>query len=152
MYCARPPSLSQSGVSLIEVLVGFLILSTAIAGFASLQFNAARAARGSLQRTDAAILANSIIDAMQANRANASTAGGNQYNTIQQCEVPPWGATLAANDLHAWFDSLHQSLGDSACASITCNSNNFCTVDIFWEGRPALGARALQKLQLVGAL
>jgi len=152
MFSARPPYPRQVGLSLIEVLVGFLILSIAIAGFSGLQLYAVGAARSSLQRTDAAVLASSILDAMHANRFEASVAGGAQYNIKNQCAQPAVGATLAAYDLQAWFDSLHQSLGDSACASIICNTNNFCTVDISWEGSPALSLSTAQRLQLVAAL
>jgi len=153
MFSARPPRNRQTGMALIEVLIAFLILSIALIGFSSLQVRAAKAAQSSLQRTDAAILAGSMLDAIRANRdANKWAPGGKQYNISNQCSVPASGATLASNDLHSWFDSLQKSLGSSACATITCSMSYYCTVDISWDDSRALGGAATQKFQLVGAI
>ena len=62
---------AQRGVALIEVLIAFLILSVGLVGFSALQVRAVKATQSSLQRNDAAMLANFILESMRANKAAA---------------------------------------------------------------------------------
>jgi len=154
MISTSRPSRRQSGVVIVEVLVAFLILSISVIGYSSLQVHATKASQSNLQRTDAIILATSIIDAMHANRVEAVSTGGSKYNKTSLCSVPPVTSppTLASNDLHDWLASLQKSLGSGACATIECGANNFCQVDITWDDSRALGGSTTQKLQLVTQL
>ena len=60
---------AQRGVALIEVLIAFLILAIGLVGFSALQVRAVKATQSSLQRNDAAMLANFIMESMRANKA-----------------------------------------------------------------------------------
>ena len=153
MGATSPPPRQQSGLALIEVLMAFVILSVALIGFSGLQLRAAKAAQSSLQRTDAVILAGSMLETMRANRwvVGAMGPGYWQYNN-NLCTVPAAGATLSSNDLHDWFDSLKKTLGSSACGSIICTGAFYCTVEITWDDSRALGGAAAQKFQMGGAL
>lgn len=144
---------AQRGVALIEVLIAFLILSVGLVGFSALQVRAVKATQSSLQRNDAALLANSILESMRANRA-AATAAALPYNLSKTCVTPGASATLANTDLAAWFGALKTALGNvvSTCADITCTTAGVCTVNVYWDDSRALGGSATQSLQMVSRL
>ena len=144
---------AQRGVALIEVLIAFLILSVGLVGFSALQVRAVKATQSSLQRNDAAMLANSILESMRANRA-AATAAALPYNLSKTCVTPGASDTLADTDLAAWFGALKTALGNvaSTCADITCTPGGVCTVNVYWDDSRALGGSATQSLQMVSRL
>ena len=144
---------AQRGVALIEVLIAFLILSVGLVGFSALQVRAVKATQSSLQRNDAALLANSIFESMRANRS-AAFVGGLRYNISKTCTTPTASATLADTDLAAWFGALKTALGNvaSTCADITCTPGGVCTVNVYWDDSRALGGSATQSLQIVSRL
>ena len=144
---------AQRGFALIEVLIAFLILSVGLVGFSALQVRAVKATQSSLQRNDAALLANSILESMRANRA-AVVGGTLAYNISKTCATPAASASLADTDLAAWFGNLKTALGDmaSTCADITCTPTGVCTVNVYWDDSRALGGSATQSLQMVSRL
>lgn len=144
---------AQRGVALIEVLIAFLILSVGLVGFSALQVRAVKATQSSLQRNDAALLANSILESMRANRTVA-TAITLAYNISKTCTTPGSSGTLASADLVAWFGALKTALGNvaSTCADITCTTAGVCTVNVYWDDSRALGGSATQSLQIVSRL
>ena len=145
---------AQRGVALIEVLIAFLILSIGLVGFSALQVRAVKATQSSLQRTDAAMLANFIMESMRANRAAAIDVALPYNLTTQTCTAPPASATLAGTDLAAWFSALKTALGNvaSTCADITCTNAGICTVNVYWDDSRALGGSATQSVQMVSRL
>lgn len=64
MYCAR----AQAGLTLLEVLIAVLVLAIGLLGIAGLQTSALTNNFVSYQYTQAAILAQSMLDRMRANR------------------------------------------------------------------------------------
>jgi len=60
------PSNRQAGMTLIEVVVAIVVLAIGALGVAGLQARALKGNESSLQRTQAVIAANSLIDAMHA--------------------------------------------------------------------------------------
>lgn len=142
---------AQRGVALIEVLIAFLILSVGLLGFSALQVRTVKSTQSSLQRGDASLLANSILESMRANRAAALLQA---YNLSLTCDVPAASGSLASADLVAWFTALKAGLGSGAgtCGDITCNAEGLCTVNVYWDDSRALGGSATQSLQLLGHL
>lgn len=130
---------TQSGMSLIEVMVAIVILSIGALGVAGLQARALKGNESSLQRTQAVIAANSLIDAMHANvlprNSIAMTCNG--------------GAGFFAN----WLGDLQANLGAASCGQIVCAANanpagtTRCVVTVQWNDDRAGGAQA-QQLQL----
>lgn len=150
----RPrPLKAQRGVALLEVLVSFLILSVGLVGFSALQARALKATQSTLQRTKAAMLANSILDSMRANRAIAITSPSG-YLVAKTCTTPTASATLADNDRAVWFTNLKNAFGkfDSTCADLNCDITGLCTVNIYWDDSRALGGSGSQTFNLVSAL
>ena len=156
----RTSIVKQRGVALIEVMISFLLLSVALIGFSALQVRTTKATQSSLQRTDASILASSILESMRANKANAIDPSL-PYQLAKTCSytLPAAPNTLAQIDLNNWFTALKNAMGTfaSTCADITCTDANsstpgMCTVNIYWDDSRALGGLKVQSVQLVGRL
>ena len=105
-----------NGFSLIEVLVALVILSIGLLGISALTLNSVKANDSSAMRSQAAILANSILDSMRANKAAAVagnyTTGLGTYampsgtGTGTPCSAGCTSAVLAGLDVYNWKQSL----------------------------------------------
>lgn len=100
----------QSGFTLIEALVTFLILAIGLLGLAGLQTKGLQFDQSAYQRTQAALLASDIADRMRANvtAAQAGSTGAGGYNIAH-------GATIS-------------SAPD--CVASTCSTTNMSQFDI----------------------
>lgn len=131
------PRSHQTGASLIEVLVAFLLLSFGLLGLSGMQINALKSNQSALQRSQATILAYFMMDAMRANRADAVAL---RYNTgtvaTPECAIPA-DASLVTHDQRAWFLAMKSTLGDpdQACGVINCQANGQCSVRVYWSDR-----------------
>lgn len=67
----------QSGLTMIEVLITLLIVSFGLLGVGALQLMSLQVNQGANQRTQAAMLAVSVLDAIRGNRPNAVQYGRN---------------------------------------------------------------------------
>lgn len=129
------------GVTMIEVLVAFLLLSFGILGLSGMQINALKNNQNALQRSQASMLAYYLMDSMRANRPAALNGdynlgsvdvAGSDHATI--CSAPT-GSALANNDHVRWFADVKSALGDAdtTCAAIDCDGNGNCSIVIEWQ-------------------
>ncbi len=134
------------GMSLIEVMVSMLVLAIGLLGMAAMQSLALRGGQGSMESSQAVMQTTSIIEAIRANRINAAS-----YNIAKTCAASGiTGATLAANDLRAWLNSMQSTIGSEAgnatvCGRITnclVGAPGGCQVTVFWDDTRAGGAAA----------
>lgn len=139
----------NAGVGLIEVLIAVLVMAIGLLGIAALQATGLRNSQSSLERSQAVISSYAILDAM---RANLPAARAFAYNTALVC-TPPTGnpsASLAANDLARWLQSVEGTLGDDSCGQIQCvavagSQARDCTVTVQWnDARGTEGAEEQQ--------
>jgi len=145
----------QRGVGLIEVLIAVLILSFGLVGLSLLQGRVLKYTHSSMQRTEALVLLNSLMESMRANRAEAVSG---LYN-VAGVQAAPGGASLAQRDLTFWFDNLPQWIKTPAKPSLTvvCTQIDIlllrvqCDVTLQWDDRRA-GGREDEKLNLVSEL
>lgn len=121
---------SQSGVSLVEVLVSVLILGIGLLGIAAMQAAALRNNESALGRSQAVIQSYAILDAM---RANVGAARTGSYNRATTCEVPD-GGTRVDDDWSRWMTGLKATMGnfDTTCGSVECDTTQ-CTVTVHWD-------------------
>lgn len=133
---------TQSGFSLLEVLIAVLVLSIGLLGMAALQVNALRNNQSTFQRTQAIMLSYYMLDAMRANRGDVES--GN-YVMNKTCNVPAAGGTLVSNDHHFWMQAIKDNIGNAAtsCGQIACQGMT-CTVTIFWDDDRGTGGAAEQ--------
>jgi type IV pilus assembly protein PilV len=126
----------QSGASLIEILIAVLILSFGLLGMAALQTRALQGNQSSLQRSQAVMLNNSILDAMRIDRENAK---GGSYTITDVCGPAGigGGTTLAANNLRGWLTAARDNMAGSdaspVCGTVSCTINYVCTVKLRWD-------------------
>ncbi len=131
----------QQGATLIEILVSVLILSFGLLGMASLQTRALQGNQSSVQRSQAIMLAQFMMDAMRVDRESAK---GGSYNTAYVCSPAGFtGITLAQNNMRDWIDSARGTMGvatdTTTCGAITCNDSYICTVRLRWDDSKAGG-------------
>ncbi|GAB4292562.1 MAG: type IVa pilus pseudopilin TppB [Thiohalomonadaceae bacterium] len=118
-------ALRQNGFSLVEVLVTMLILAIGLLGLAGLQLTSLRNNTTAYERSQATLLAYSIIDRMRANRDAAGTgaytvaldagpSGTNCVGVGAACNP----AAMAAYDVSQWKCELGKWTANAACAGI----------------------------------
>lgn len=117
------------GISLIEVMVSVLVMGVGLLGIAAMQSLALRSGQSSLESTQAVMQTTAIIEAMRANRLDASS-----YNTAGPMCAPKGGTTLAGNDLDSWVASLKNTIGDAAttCGEISKCPDD-CVITVQWD-------------------
>jgi len=135
------------GFTLVEVLVALIVLSLGLLGISSLILNALKANDSSGMRTQAIILANSMLDSM---RGNIPAATGGQYNTTggpgsatncvnvavsAQCSA----SQIANNDIYNWEKKLAVlPAGTGNIAASTVTGYTTVTITVQWDDTRAV--------------
>lgn len=155
-------SLSKcSGSTLIEVLIGILILTVGILGMAAMQLSAKRIGFDAMQRSIATSLAHDIFERMRSNPQGLSQyvvnhLGAGSVEPSPNCISAPCNvAQLAAYDLWQWEQSLigeqEQSVSGSPVGGLVnpraciTHNNGLMTVAIVWKGFQAVGGSKLSE-------
>ncbi len=121
---------SQSGFSIIEVLVAMLVLAIGLLGLAALQAQGLRFNHDAYIRTQATHLASDIIDRMRTNRENIADYTGADPGgacSVTDADVP--------NDLTCWYDALAATLPMGNGAIADNGTANFYDVTVRWLDR-----------------
>lgn len=138
---------TQTGYSLIEVLVALVVLGVGLLGLASLQATSLRNTDAAYRRSQAVYYAYAIIDQMRANRSAA--LGGNYSidmdgsKAAQNCMSSACTSTqLAQRDLHQWLANLAEALpsgdGEISTSTVSPSTGGALTrvdVTIQWHER-----------------
>ena len=136
---------SQSGFSMIEILVTLVIVATALLGTAGLQIYAMRVNQGGHLRTQAVFLASDIAERMEANKTAAisgsyvlaNTTSASALNSVCSSGACT-SAELAAYDLNQWGQAIVTLLPQATSWAITQTvTGNPSTYDIVirWTDR-----------------
>lgn len=145
---------SQQGMSLIEVMIAVLVVSVGLLGVAALQLASLKNNQSALDRSEAVVLAYSVLDRMRANR-DAAAAGGYDIampSDLADCQAPG-GASLANNDLTDWFGDIQAAFGaGAACGAIDCDLNFNCTITVQWDDSLATEGDAAQQIVTEGKI
>lgn len=128
------------GVSLIEVLVTVFILSVGLLGLAGMHFQGLKNNQSAYFRSQATILAYTVLDTMRANRANALEG---DYDIAMGAASSSKG--IAGTDLGYWKRALSSAL-PSGDGSIDCNQvTSVCVVTVQWDDTVGLGGSATEQ-------
>jgi type IV pilus assembly protein PilV len=135
---------SQQGVSLVEILVTVLILSVGVLGLAGMQLRALRGSHSSVQRTQAVVLGQSLLELMRVDR-QAALQGDYNLPTgpgaSPLCTLPAASAvspaSLAKTETRAWFAEVKSQLGRAndatTCVRVACDTLGLCSVQMQWD-------------------
>ena len=147
----RLPTHTQTGSSLIEVLVSMTVLAVGILGIGAMQTNTLKANQNSYMRTQAIFHANDIIERM---RSNAQGVEAGNYDdpapvVTANCQAAAGctAAQMAANDVAQWETSVAAALPlgaatvcldstpvDGTSAAPACDSSGLVyAVKIWWD-------------------
>jgi type IV pilus assembly protein PilV len=123
-----------AGFSLLEVLVGLLILAIGLLGLAGLQMISLRQNNDAYLRSQATLMAYDILDRMRTNRNHAIDG---RYE-IDFEESPASSLPDAVkSDLELWKGSLNATLPGPGDGSIEMSDNTVVIVTIKWQERKA---------------
>ncbi len=152
---------SETGVSLIEVLVSLFIFSIGMLGLAGLQGTALKTADSANMRATAAVLSHEILESMRANRKAALANAYDLQLTAQapdspakDCDTESCNETqLAAYDLYNWWNKIvngnnTENKFPSGDASIAV-ANGIATVTIQWNDARADSFKSANSNRLI---
>jgi type IV pilus assembly protein PilV len=145
------------GVTLIEVLVAFLLLSLGLLGMSAMHINALQNKHSALQRSQASMLAHFKMDALRANR-EAAIAGLYNLGVLGTLVcTPPADTNLVTHDQRTWLLALRGALGDdsSTCGLVACvaaGGSASCTVRVDWDDTRGTGGTAAQRVEIVSQI
>ncbi len=106
---------AQSGLSLLEILITILIITIGSLGMASLQLTGLKYSSGSNTRTQASLLATSMMDRIRANKQYAIDTGNkyklasfeNNSSASKDCHVSECTAKeIAEFDVSKWLSNI----------------------------------------------
>ena len=119
--------LIHNGFSLIEVLISMVIISIGLLGAMALQATSLKEGQVSNYRDNATLIAQSVLDAIRANRANAVGY------TITLAASAPTGTSITATDLQNFKNSAAELL-PSGNGSITVSAGtSTATINLQWS-------------------
>lgn len=127
----------QDGFTLIEVLVGLIVLSVGLLGLAALQGQSQRATYSAYLRSQATTAAYDLVDRL---RANATTAQADDYDLMPAgANCSGDGPAAVCNLLRDWQVSL-AGLPTGAGRAVYDRATRVLTVTVQWDDAHAGGA------------
>lgn len=138
------------GFTLLEALIGFLILSIGMLGIASLQALSLKAGKTSIYNSVAMMKADELFESMRANstalalseyQAASADDGDGTHHPSCTTAAGCTGTELAQEDIFWWKTNLKAGLPDAATATIAVtglvgtSKMVVATVTVTWEER-----------------
>ena len=134
---AEHPVSRSSGFSLLEVLVGLIILAIGLLGLAAMQMISLRQNNDAYLRSQATLQAYNIIDRMRANRQHA--LDGRFVIDFEENASASLPAAINL-DLSNWKESLSTSFPGPGDGAIEMEQNSVVRVTIRWREAREEGA------------
>ena len=119
--------LTHHGFSLIEVLISMVIISIGLLGAMALQATSLKEGQVSNYRDNATLIAQSALDAIRANRANASNY------TITLAASAPTGTTIIATDLQSFKNTAAELLPSGNGSIAVSAGTSTATINLQWS-------------------
>ncbi len=133
----RPPTTRAAGFSLLEVLVGLIILAIGLLGLAGMQIVSLRQNNDAYLRSQATLQVYDILDRMRANRRYAldgEYAIG--FGEQADADLP----AVVKNDLDLWKNTLNATLPGPGDGRIVMTNSTLVAVSIRWNETSAQNA------------
>ena len=152
------------GFTLLEALIGFLILAVGMLGIASLQALSLKAGKTSIYNSVAMMKVDELFESM---RANSTTLALSEYQTASagdgthhvSCTTAAGcsGTELAQEDIFWWKTNLKAGLPDAATATVAVSDlvlpslMRTATITIAWQERDKDSEVAADKTYVASA-
>ncbi len=134
----------QLGVSMIEVLVAILISVIGLFSVMKMQLDAVSNTHSAYLRSQAAVVANAMVDQL---RVNPDAALNGNYNLTLAGQPPTSGGAEVA-DLTQWRNDLAATL-PSGTGSIACvSATGICNLTVQWDDSHGLAGSNTQQFDL----
>lgn len=139
---ATPSRATQTGMTLIEVLVTLVITSVGLLGVAALQLTSLRNNQESYVRSQAAMLAADMLDRMRSNQTGFNAGNYDMSDDASGFDETGAGGTVAADDIAAWQAAINRLLpgSDADAAGRIVRDDRIVTITIRWREREEQGA------------
>lgn len=125
--------IQQNGFTLLEVMVAVFVLAIGLLGMAHLQVTTLKANTTAGIKTQANILAGSILERM---KANTTAAYAKNYDILFN-QGTPAGNSVSDTDLREWRAALAAYLpagqGQVVCGNYLVNQPFICTITVSWS-------------------
>ncbi|MBT9568327.1 MAG: type IV pilus modification protein PilV [Thiobacillus sp.] len=140
---------TQSGFTLLEILVAMVVLSIGLLGLAGLMTTSMRDNLSASHRTQATWMAYDMIDRMRANRVGAIAGSYTMpLGAAAACTVAAPAGTLPAQDIAAWKSQLACVL-PAGTGSVAVNAaTRAVTIVIQWNDSRGTQGNAAQTFQV----
>ncbi|MEC9411540.1 MAG: type IV pilus modification protein PilV [Pseudomonadota bacterium] len=123
----------QTGFTLLEVMVAVFVLAIGLLGMAHLQVTTLKANSTAGLKTQANILAGSILERM---KANTTAAYAKNYDILFNGATPA-GNSVSDTDVREWRAALAAYLpageGQIVCGNFLVNQPFICTITVRWS-------------------
>lgn len=126
---------SQSGFSMIEVLIALLVLAFGLLGLAFMQTLNLRYTQSAQQRTLAVNLASELLDTMRANRSQVAAYAmdeGDFEGVSATAGCATYDSTTVTNNITRWKCEVRESLGPTAYAEVVVSAAPAVSVTVHW--------------------
>lgn len=133
MMRRHPRRATQSGVTLLEVLISIVILSIGLLGVAGMIMNGLKNSNTAYYRSQATVLASDILDRMRANLPNERTSRLTQAGYYVVALNGSCGASGLANQECTEWRQLIASTLPSGTGSVAVATDGVVTVTIQWN-------------------
>lgn len=136
-FTAARTRATQTGMTLIEVLVTLVITSVGLLGVAALQLTSLRNNQESYVRSQAAMLAADMLDRMRSNQAGFNAGDYDMSDDADGFDETGASGTIAADDIAAWQGAIDRLLpgSDVDAAGRIVRENRIVTITIRWHER-----------------
>lgn len=144
---------NNRGFTLLEALLGFLILSIGMLGIASLQAVSLKAGKTAVYGSVAMMKVGELFESMRANPSALASYSGTGTNNACTASKDCTDVELALDDVYWWEQNLKAGLPGAATTAVTVtlpaapSTSKMATVkiDISWKERNKDGAGSVDK-------
>lgn len=130
---------TQKGFTLVELLIALVIGSVGILGMASMQLNSLKSTNHSFFRSQASLFSYEMVDYMRANRKSVIDQDYNiALSALSDVTNPGTDGAIIDKERYRWISKIDNTLPNSK-ASINCDTNAACKIEIQWSSRIVQG-------------
>lgn len=135
----------EKGVSMIETMIAFALLSIVVLGAGALQGNVIKQSTSAMLQTQADLLSKEVLEKIRNNPGQIGVYTGSKPLAAPSCFTSTSGCTdpadIAKYDLYNWMNDVSARLPNGT-ATIQNPSQGLVVITLSWSDNPSGGAAA----------